>query len=129
MRNKYYVGKTVGHSISQSVSLVSIVRWRNPPQALLLFFFSGRAGLGSADTLTLPFGFTVEAGAASPLRFALLFVGGGEGGGISSISSSSTSPEFPPAPSSSPDTDDLSDELVSAEESLDSGVFGATLAP
>jgi hypothetical protein len=123
MRIEYYVRKTVGHSISQSVSLVSIVRWRNPPQALLLFFFSGRAGVGSADKLTFPFGFAVETGA---VRFALLFVGGGEGA-ESSSSSSSSSPEFPPASSSSPE--DLSDEPVSAEASLDSGVFRATLAP
>jgi len=121
MRIEYYVRKTVGHSISQSVSLVSIVRWRNPPQALLLFFFSGRAGVGSADKLTFPFGFAVETGA---VRFALLFVGGGEG---ADSSSSSSSPEFPPASSSSPE--DLSDEPVSGEASLDSGVFRATLAP
>jgi hypothetical protein len=123
MRIECYVRKTVGHSISQSVSLVSIVRWRNPPQALLLFFFSGRAGVvGSADKLTFPFGFAVETG---PARLALLFVGGGEG--AESSSSSSSSPEFPPASSSSPE--DLSDEPVSAEASLDSGVFRATLAP
>ena len=124
MHIKYYVGKTVGHSISQSVGLVSIVRWRNPPQALLLFFFSERAGVGSADKLILPFGFAVDTGVASPLRFALLFVGGGVGTGTSS--SSSSSPEFPPAPSSSPE--DLSDEFVSVEESLDSGLFRATFA-
>jgi hypothetical protein len=124
MRIKYYVGKTVGHSISQSVSLVSIVRWRNPPQALLLFFFSGRAGAGSADKLTFPFGLAVGTGTVSPLRFALLFVGGGEGAGSSS---SSSSPEFTPASSSSPE--DLSDEPVSGEASLDSGVFRATLTP
>jgi hypothetical protein len=116
-------------SVIQSVNrggLVSIVRWRNPPQALLLFFFSGRAGVGSADKLTLPFGFAVEIGPASTLRFALLFVGGGgEGAGASSSSSSSS--EFPPAPYSP--SEDFSDELVSVEGSLASGVFRATLAP
>ena len=103
---------------------MSIVRWRHPPHALLLFFFSESAGVGPADELTLLFAFTVVGVAISALRFALLFVGGGEGSSSPSISSSS---EFPPVASSSPE--DLSDKLESVEESVDSGVFRVDLAP
>ena len=112
-------------SVIQSVNpvgLVSTVRWRHLPHALLLFFFSGRAGIGPADEPTWPFAFVVVAVAISALRFALLFEGGGEGAGnSSSFSSSSSSSELPPVPSSSPE--DLSDEFVSVEESLETGVF------
>lgn len=112
-------------SVIQSVDpvgLVSIVRWRHLPHTLLLFFFSGRAGIGPADEPTCPLGFVVVAVAISALRFALVFEGGGEGAGnSSSFSSSSSSSELPPVPPSSPE--DFSDEFVSVEESLDSGVF------
>ncbi len=87
---------------------MSIVRWRHLPHTLLLFFFSGRDGVGTADELTLPFGFPVVVAATSTLRFALFFGSGGEGAGSSSSS-------------------DLTDESVSASESLDWGVFCANL--
>jgi hypothetical protein len=104
---------------------VSIIRWRHLPHTLLLFFFSGRDDI-TADELTLPFGFPVVVVATSALRFALLFESGGEGAGSSSFISSS-SPESPTMPSSS--SSDLSDEFVSSDESLDSRVFCANLAP
>src|SRR6266403_734793 len=107
------------------IGLVSIVRWRHLPHTLLLFFFSGRAGVGTADKLTLPFGFPVVAVAISALRFDLPFVGSGEGARSSSFSPSSSSPESPAVPSSS--SSDLSDEFVSLDKSLDSGFFSADL--
>jgi hypothetical protein len=95
---------------------------------LLLFFFSWRAGKAPANELTLPFGLVVVAVAISALRFALPFEGGGEGAGnSSSLSSSSSSAESPAVPSPSPEN--LSDEFVSLEESLDSVVFCANVVP
>lgn len=124
-----HVEKRIGHSISQSSwSCEHCQVAPHLPHTLLLFFFSGRAGRGPADELTLPFGFVVVAVTISALRFALPFEGGGEGAdNSSSFSSSSSSPESPPAPSSSPE--DLSDEFVSVEESLDSVVFCANVVP
>ena len=120
-------------SVGRSVGLVSGVRWRYPfhHDALLLFFFSWRAGIGTAGELTLLFGFAAEAVATSAFPLVLLFAGGGGGGGdplsSPSSSSSSSSSEFPAAPSSSPS--DLSDRLVSVGESLDSEGFRASLVP
>jgi hypothetical protein len=107
---------------------VSIVRWRNLPHTLVLFFFSGRDDIGTAaDEPTLLFGFPGVVAGTSALRFALAFECGGEGAGTSSFTSSSSSPESPAVPSSS--SSDLSDESVSSDESLDSGVFCGNLAP
>jgi len=76
--------------------------------------------------LTLLFGFAAEAVATSALLLVLLFGGGGGGGDSLSSSSSSSSSEFPPAPSSSSPSD-LSDGLVSVDESFDSEGFRANL--
>jgi len=100
---------------------VSIVRWPSLPHTLLLFFFSGRDNIGTVDELTLPFDLPTVVTATPALRFALLFESGGE----NAASSSSSSPESAAVPSSS--SSDLSDEFVSADESLDSGVFCADL--
>jgi hypothetical protein len=106
---------------------VSGVRWRHPFHGLLLFFFPGRAVIVTEGELTLLFGFATEAGAISALLLVLLFGPPfwGWGAGKGDSLSSSSSPEFSLALSSS--SSDLSDGLVSLDESLDSEGFRANL--